>query len=90
MCRRVNHGNCTLGYAIKPIAEGEEITDTYSATFASAPIEKRRESLKKYNFECACEACRSRWPTLSHLPQKLSSNFCHEKLSTAEVKTQGC
>ena len=46
MYRRGNHGNCTLAFATKPIAEGEEIADTYCATFASAPIEKRRDALR--------------------------------------------
>ena len=84
----MNQGNCTLAFATKPISEGEEITDTYCPTFASAPVGKRREALKKYNFECGCEACAERWPTLAHLPQKLTGNFCHDKLSAAEVKTQ--
>ena len=44
----------------------------------------------KYNFKCACEPCRERWPLLTHLPQKLSGDACHEKLSAAEAKTQGC
>ena len=88
MHRRISHGNRTLAFATKPIAEGEEITDAYCATFASAPIEKRRHALKKYNFECACAACRGRWGLLNYLPQKLSGAACLPHLSAAEAKTQ--
>ena len=34
--RRVSHGRVTVGFAVRDIGAGEEITDTYCATFACA------------------------------------------------------
>jgi len=50
--RRISVGNRTLGFATKRILPGEEITDTYSPTFAAADKESRWRSLSKYNFTC--------------------------------------
>jgi hypothetical protein len=50
--RRISVGKQTLGFATKLIGIGEEITDTYSPTFAAALKEDRWKSLSKYNFVC--------------------------------------
>ena len=50
--RRISVGKRTLGFATKVIEAGEEITDTYSPTFAAAAIEDRWKNLSKYNFVC--------------------------------------
>ena len=50
--RRISVGKQTLGFATKVIEVGEEITDTYSPTYAAATIEERWKNLSKYNFVC--------------------------------------
>lgn len=88
--RRINFGNKTLAFATKNILEGEEISDTYCQTFAAVSRDTRAKALTKYNFSCACDACRNNWPTLSELPQKLTGLPAVQcKLSVEkEVKVQ--
>lgn len=72
--RRISRGKITLGVASKAIKKGQEITDTYCATFASANKESRHSSLAKYNFICQCRPCQENWPTLSKMSQSLSKS----------------
>ena len=62
---RVSWGRITLGFACKPIAAGEEIVDTYCQPFVVVGKEERRQRLAKYNFSCACNACKHNWPRMN-------------------------
>ncbi len=48
--------------ATRPIRKGEEILDVYSGVFSKSPPEDRQVVHARYNFECACVACREDWP----------------------------
>ena len=68
---RVSWGRITLGFACKPIAAGEEIVDTYCQPFVVVGKEERRQRLAKYNFSCACNACKHNWPRMNGLEERL-------------------
>ena len=68
---RVSWGRITLGFACKPIAAGEEIVDTYCQPFVVVAKEERRQRLAKYNFSCACNACKHNWPRMNGLEERV-------------------
>ena len=68
---RVSWGRITLGFACKPIAAGEEIVDTYCQPFVAVDKEERRQRLAKYNFCCACNACKHNWPRMGGLEGRM-------------------
>ena len=68
---RVSWGRITLGFACKPIAAGEEIVDTYCQPFVVVGKEERRQRLAKYNFSCACNACKHNWPRMNGLEERV-------------------
>jgi hypothetical protein len=69
--RRITAGRRTVGVTVRPIRKGEEITDTYCQPFAVCDRAARHEALRKYDFVCACVACREEWPGIARMPSKL-------------------
>ena len=56
-------------YSTRTIKKGEEITQIYRGHFGDTPFEERQRLLKSmFSFECACQACKERFPLSKDLP----------------------
>ena len=70
---RINSNGCTVLIANRTIGEGEEITHSYSSSYAEADLETRQKYLqRKYCFDCSCEPCLQKWPILESLPKSFN------------------
>ena len=45
--------------------------DTYCQPFVAVGKEERRQRLAKYNFSCACNACKHNWPRMDGLEERV-------------------
>ena len=70
---RFNSNGRVVLMANRTIAEGEEVTLSYSSSYAEADMETRQAYLqKKYFFKCSCNPCLKDWPTLESLPKSFN------------------
>ena len=66
---KINCNGHTILMANRTIEEGEEVTNYYYMVFAEAELADRQKYLmRKYCFQCDCEACTANWPTAGKLP----------------------
>ena len=70
---RFNSNGRVVLMANRTIAEGEEVTASYSSSYAEADLETRQAYLqRKYFFKCNCDPCLKDWPTLESLPKSFN------------------
>ncbi|KAK0173177.1 hypothetical protein PV328_006415 [Microctonus aethiopoides] len=60
-------GDISALIAFQRIQEGEQIFLSYGPEFIYDKRDKRREDLKKFEFNCECTACIQNWGPYSHL-----------------------
>lgn len=66
----------------RPIKKGEQLFDNYGYNFVNTPKKYRQtELLKRYKFQCSCEACENNWPLLPYL--KMFDKACLNKAKRA-------
>ena len=61
---RVDRGRWVVAAACAPVPSGQEVVDSYGATYMEEEKEDRVSRLwDSYWFKCTCFACKKRWPT---------------------------
>ena len=91
------YGDVCVVRAIRPIKQGQEITDNYGAVNAIHSKEIRIEKMRyQYFFDCKCEACENDWPLYHGIQDDFAMwkcTNCHSKLGVnpgVKAKCKSC
>ncbi|KAL7294899.1 hypothetical protein TKK_0011822 [Trichogramma kaykai] len=74
-------------YACLPIKKDSQIFISYGLLYYDVEYEERQSFLRKYYFNCDCEACSGNWPQVLLSPEKYEDEILITNLSSDEEKT---
>ncbi|XP_059485308.1 SET and MYND domain-containing protein 4-like [Neocloeon triangulifer] len=67
---RVSYGSTAVYRIIKPVAKGEELTESYHVGMQIPSESRKRVCVNECCFHCQCLACRNDWPWMHEMPER--------------------